>query len=65
MVEFPKRYSVVAAQRVASDLSGPYSCLLHDKLVHPSLAVTVGVVEREAGEPASRTLARAQDYFRQ
>ncbi len=65
MVEFPKRYSIVAAQRIAANLSGAYSCLLGDKLVHPNLSVTVGVVEREAGEPSSRTLARAQDYFRE
>ncbi|MGD0498694.1 MAG: diguanylate cyclase [Bryobacteraceae bacterium] len=62
-VDLPKREAVAAARRVAEGLSGAYSCLRDGRTVRPSLQVSVAVVDRESGEPPTRTLARAREFF--
>ena len=55
--------AVASAKRVADHLSGAYACLERGRTVHPSLEVSVTVVENQPGDPPEQTLQRAQDFL--
>jgi hypothetical protein len=63
MMNLSKAESIGRAKWIADNLSGVYSCLKDGKTVRPSLTVSVAVVERSPGEPASKVLARLAEFL--
>jgi len=60
-VETPE--AMASAKRVADHLSGAYACLERGRTVHPSLQISVAVVENQPGDPPEQTLQRVQDFL--
>jgi hypothetical protein len=55
--------AMASAKRVADHLSGAYACLERGKTVHPSLQVSVAVVDNQPGDPPEGTLKRVQEFL--
>jgi GGDEF domain-containing protein len=58
MVSVPKSDAVARGKWITEHLSGAYACLLAGKPVHPSLQVTVGIVDTVSSETPERILER-------
>jgi GGDEF domain-containing protein len=63
MLMLEKPEAMASAKRVAEHLSGDYVCLQRGKAVHPSLHVSVAVVDNQPGDPPERTLKRIGEFF--
>jgi GGDEF domain-containing protein len=55
--------AMASAKRVADHLSGAYACLERGKTVHPSLQVSVAVLDNRPGDPPEGTLKRVQEFL--
>jgi len=55
--------AMASAKRVADHVSGAYACLERGKTVHPSLEVSVAVVDNQPGDPPEQTLKRVQEFL--
>ncbi|MGA2722921.1 MAG: GGDEF domain-containing protein [Bryobacteraceae bacterium] len=63
MLSVEKPEAMASAKWVTEHLAGAYACLLKGKTVHPSLQVSVAVVDNQPGDPPERTLKRVQEFF--
>ncbi len=63
MLSVEKAEAMASAKWVTEHLAGAYACLLKGKTVHPSLQVSVALVDNQPGDPPERTLKRVQDFF--
>ncbi len=62
MIATGKDEALPIAKWIAEHLSGPYSCVVDTRTVHPALQLSVGLIERN-GESAAQTLARIADFL--
>jgi GGDEF domain-containing protein len=63
MLSMEKPEAMASAKWVADHLSGAYACLQRGKSVHPSLQVSVAVVDSQPGDPPERTLKRVREFL--
>ena len=63
MLSVEKAEALDSAKWIAEHLCGAYACLQRGKAVHPSLQVSVAVVDNQPGEPPERTLKRVKEFL--
>lgn len=62
-VALSKQDGMTLSRRLTESLAGSYSCIQEGRSVRASLQVSIAVVDRDPGEPADRTIHRANEFF--
>ena len=63
MLSVEKSEAMASAKWVTEHLAGAYACLQKGRTVHPSLQLSVAVVDTQPGDPPERTLKRVKEFL--